>query len=246
MITLCTSNNSKLKLLLLPLNYTQLYNKLKVVLSQNEFSFFAKPESNGNNTFWTYDVSSTNSYKSFDSLQEDEKENAIDELESLKYSVFKKLNESKDKDLKSIVSSLFAVPDNESIKAIFLDNKWKIVITQWGCSNLNANSGSDTISALFAKPRLNSDIVILNFLDKYSKETVSNFPFSINYQNVTLSFVSDQNGNFECRPNPSDPTRTVVMRQMVPLSPISWGGDTRPHTLIGSRDLVDTSMTLDD
>jgi hypothetical protein len=196
MITLCTSNNIKLKLLLLPLNYTQLYNKLKVVLSQNEFSFFAKPESNGNNTFWTYDVSSTNSYKSFDNLQEDEKENAIDELESLKYSVFKKLNESKDKDLKSIVSSLFAVPDNESIKAIFLDNKWKIVITQWGCSNLNANSGSDTISALFAKPRLNSDIVILNFLDKYSKETVSNFPFSINYQNVTLSFVSDQNGNY--------------------------------------------------
>jgi len=58
-------------------------------------------------------------------------------------------------------------------------------------------------------------------------------------------YFSDQNGNFECRPNPSDPTRTVVMRQMVPLSPISWGGDTRPHTLIGSRDLVDTSMTLD-
>lgn len=58
-------------------------------------------------------------------------------------------------------------------------------------------------------------------------------------------YFSDQNGNFECRPNPTDPARSVVMRQMVPLSPISWGGDTRPHTLIGSRDLVDTSMTLD-
>jgi hypothetical protein len=35
------------------------------------------------------------------------------------------------------------------------------------------------------------------------------------------------------------------MRQMVPLLPIAWGGDTRPHSLIGSRDLVDTSMSLD-
>ena len=35
------------------------------------------------------------------------------------------------------------------------------------------------------------------------------------------------------------------MKQMVPLLPIAWGGDTRPHSLIGSRDLMDTSMTMD-
>lgn len=56
-------------------------------------------------------------------------------------------------------------------------------------------------------------------------------------------YFSDQNGVFECQPVGAD--GRVVMRQMVPLLPIAWGGDTRPHSLIGSRDLVNTSMTLD-
>ena len=56
-------------------------------------------------------------------------------------------------------------------------------------------------------------------------------------------YFSDQNGIWECQP--ADATGAVVMRQMVPLLPIAWGGDTRPHSLIGSRDLTDTSMVLD-
>ena len=56
-------------------------------------------------------------------------------------------------------------------------------------------------------------------------------------------FFSDQNGIWECQP--ADASGIVVMRQMVPLLPIAWGGDTRPHSLIGSRDLTDTSMVLD-
>jgi len=56
-------------------------------------------------------------------------------------------------------------------------------------------------------------------------------------------YFSDQNGIFECQP--ADATGVVAMRQMVPLLPIAWGGDTRPHSLIGSRDLTDTSMVLD-
>jgi galactosylceramidase len=58
--------------------------------------------------------------------------------------------------------------------------------------------------------------------------------------------ASDQNGVFECQPrDAADPAHGVVMRQMVPLVPIAWGGDTRPHTLIGSRDLVNTSFSID-
>jgi galactosylceramidase len=59
-------------------------------------------------------------------------------------------------------------------------------------------------------------------------------------------FWSDQNGVFECQPrDAADPAHGVVMRQMVPLVPIAWGGDNRPHTLIGSRDLVNTSFSID-
>ena len=32
---------------------------------------------------------------------------------------------------------------------------------------------------------------------------------------------------------------------MTPIKPIGWGGDIRPHSLIGSRDLVNTSMWVD-
>jgi galactosylceramidase len=58
-------------------------------------------------------------------------------------------------------------------------------------------------------------------------------------------YFSDQNGIFECQPKSADSAHGVVMRQMVPLLPIAWGGDTRPHTIIGSRDLADVSMAVD-
>ena len=67
--------------------------------------------------------------------------------------------------------------------------------------------------------------------------------FSACLPSAEAPFFSDQNGIFECQP--ADAAGLVVMRQMVPLLPIAWGGDTRPHSLIGSRDLTDTSMVLD-
>jgi len=67
--------------------------------------------------------------------------------------------------------------------------------------------------------------------------------FSACAPSAEAPYFQDQNGIFECQP--ADATGRVVMRQMVPLLPIAWGGDTRPHSLIGSRDLVNTSMTLD-
>lgn len=35
------------------------------------------------------------------------------------------------------------------------------------------------------------------------------------------------------------------MRQMVPLRPITWGGDIRPHSLIGHRDSRNQSLVVD-
>ena len=37
-------------------------------------------------------------------------------------------------------------------------------------------------------------------------------------------YFSDQNGIFECQPKSADPAHGVVMRQMVPLQPVTWGG----------------------
>jgi hypothetical protein len=55
---------------------------------------------------------------------------------------------------------------------------------------------------------------------------------------------ADQNGIFECQPS-NDATHGTIMRQMVPLRPITWSGDIRPHSMIGHRDGKDSSMVID-
>lgn len=47
------------------------------------------------------------------------------------------------------------------------------------------------------------------------------------------AYFADQNGIFECYPS-GDPNHGTVMRQMIPLRPITWGGDIRPHSLVRS------------
>ena len=53
----------------------------------------------------------------------------------------------------------------------------------------------------------------------------------------------DQSGAFECVES-GDPRRGVVMRQMTPVKPIGWGGDVRPHSLVGHRDTVNASLAV--
>ena len=35
------------------------------------------------------------------------------------------------------------------------------------------------------------------------------------------------------------------MEQKIPLKPVTWGGDIRPHSLVGHRDTKDASITVD-
>lgn len=57
------------------------------------------------------------------------------------------------------------------------------------------------------------------------------------------AFFSDQNGAFGCEADPSNSTN-IIMRQKTVLRPITWSGDLRPHSLIGSRDQVDVSLSI--
>lgn len=57
-------------------------------------------------------------------------------------------------------------------------------------------------------------------------------------------YFSDQNGVFECVDS-NDEAHGVVMEQMVPMRPVTWGGDIRPHSLIGHRDAKNTSLAID-
>jgi galactosylceramidase len=68
------------------------------------------------------------------------------------------------------------------------------------------------------------------------------------FENCAISsegaYFTDQNGIWECMLS-NDPTHGTIMRQMVPMRPVTWGGDIRPHSLIGHRDGKDTSMVFD-
>jgi galactosylceramidase len=58
------------------------------------------------------------------------------------------------------------------------------------------------------------------------------------------AYFTDQNGIWECEPS-NDPAHGTIMRQKVPLKPVTWGGDIRPHSLIGHRDGKDSSLVFD-
>jgi len=57
-------------------------------------------------------------------------------------------------------------------------------------------------------------------------------------------YFLDQSGKWECIQD-TITDKGIVMQQKTPLKPIPSGGDCRPHTLIGSRDNVNISLTID-
>jgi hypothetical protein len=58
------------------------------------------------------------------------------------------------------------------------------------------------------------------------------------------AFFADQNGIWEIKLS-FDATHGKVMQQQVPLRPVTWGGDIRPHSLVGHRDTFDASFVID-
>jgi galactosylceramidase len=58
-------------------------------------------------------------------------------------------------------------------------------------------------------------------------------------------YFCDQSGKWECALDQSTSGRGIVMQQKTPLKPIPSGGDVRPHSLLGSRDSVNISMSID-
>jgi galactosylceramidase len=58
------------------------------------------------------------------------------------------------------------------------------------------------------------------------------------------AYWADQNGIWECNES-GDAAHGIVMQQMVPIKPVTWGGDVRPHSLIGHRDTFDASLVID-
>jgi galactosylceramidase len=57
-------------------------------------------------------------------------------------------------------------------------------------------------------------------------------------------FFLDQSGKWECAYDTSG-GRGVIMQQKTPLKPLPSGGDCRPHSLLGSRDSVNVSLSID-
>lgn len=58
------------------------------------------------------------------------------------------------------------------------------------------------------------------------------------------NFFSDQSGAFECT-SAGGARSGMSLRSVTPVIPIGWGGDVRPHTLLGHRDTVNVSLTAD-
>ena len=172
------TKNKEVNFLLHPLNYTQLHNKLKTVLDPKELQLFARPDITTDTTSWTADIKGQGKMLNFDQLPEEEMDNVADQLEQLKESVTQKLSDIKG--LEQVAKHLFTVPEPKDIKAIFIDEVWAPLLTQWACSSNISTSKIDPLSTLLFRPRNNTDHVSVKVM--YTNgEMAENKEFYVEY-----------------------------------------------------------------
>ncbi len=185
------TSNKEVSFLLHPLNYTQLYNKLRSALSPSDMQLFARPDVLPGSTSWSATSSVTGKVISFSMLSDAEKDELADKIELLKNSIFDQLAGSKD--FVTILPHLFTVPGETNIKAIYQDNSLQPIFTQWACTSALVKSNIDPLSTFLMRPRLNSDIVSVEF-SYHTGQPATELPFRVIYNGSEAAAKTDTAG----------------------------------------------------
>ena len=110
-ITLVESSPGTLNYLLQPLNYTQLYNKLKTILSSEEILLFSRPDIYDASTNWSADLPAgytRTQLQLYTGMSSQDRTNVEEKISNLKESITRKL--SSNKDLSGIAETFFKIP----------------------------------------------------------------------------------------------------------------------------------------
>lgn len=187
------TQNRNVNFLLLPFNYTQMYNKLTTLLSTEDVRCLAKPDMISGTTAWTAVCGKEARIVAFESLSDEQKDELADRLEVLKQNIITKL--AGVKEMQPILTHLFTVPSTSDVKAIVDQNMVYPLLLQWGCTSNEVNSSADPITSLINRPRTNSAYVDISFV-YHTGEPASLIPFKLHYRNLETDCHTDSAGNY--------------------------------------------------
>ncbi|AYQ36599.1 hypothetical protein [Runella sp. SP2] len=163
MFRIAESRSNNIEFLLRPRNYTQVYNRLKMLLSVDQLAFFARPDVQGEVTLWSSETAgSYQMIREYASLAEDEKDRVADTVEEQKAAIVAAL--SKYPEFEPILTTLFILPDPTALKVLKSGEQLTPILTQWGSKNTEVTIESDPITALINRPRSTTAIVTVEVI----------------------------------------------------------------------------------
>jgi len=174
---LIETQNNKVKFLINK-NYTQLYNKLKTILPEELYSFFARPDVFTNHTNWSCE-SKPLKVLTFDKLSDEDKDEICDSVEFKKQKISELL--INDSEFKTIVDKIFKIPSEKDVYILKTEYEIVPIITQWGCDSNDVKSTVDALSHIISRPRTNSAKVIIEIFYTDGSKAIAK-PFFIEYK----------------------------------------------------------------
>ena len=148
------TRNRDVSFLLHPLNYTQLYHRLKTLLNPEEIRVFGKPDSFGDTTSWSADTGEDGRVRDTAQLSSEQNDELADRLENLKMSILSKA--ANIPELAKKAHQLFTIPASTALKAVVSGNDVYPLLIQWGCQSNRVQSTIDPLSTFLSRPRSNS------------------------------------------------------------------------------------------
>jgi hypothetical protein len=195
MLQISRTENSKSSAVIHKVNYTQLYNQLKVQLPGELSSLFAKPDIGVNYTVWLSDDFGANAkLRLFSTLSEKEKNDAAAEIEDKKERIISILANSPV--LSEHSENLFLIAEEDDIKIISDGTKSMVVLCRWGSKSNIIRTPLNPLTVVMNRPCNNRSNVTLQ-AKYHDGDFVSNIELNVVYKGGTKSYQTDEYGRAE-------------------------------------------------
>jgi hypothetical protein len=192
---LAEAPSSSLVFLLQPRNYTQLHNKLRSMLGEDEARLFSRPDVYSSHTTWSVDLpDAATPVRSYGSLGAVEKSGLDERMSLLGSSVRSRL--SGDREMSQLVDGLFEIPGLEDIHAYEIGGVLQPVFTRWGCRPGKERVGSNPLEHIMERQSHAVSPVRLGF--RYSDgRTASETDFLFSFSGRESVFRTDESGSYD-------------------------------------------------
>jgi hypothetical protein len=192
MLQIARTENSKTTAVIYKVNYTQLYNQLKVVLPKELISLFAKPDIGEKYTIWTSDSFSDQAQlKTFSALSEKEKNDAASQLEEKKDEIVSIL--ANHPTLGALAENLFIISEEDDIKYVSDGSFSSVVLSRWGSKSNVVKTTINPLTTVINRPGNKRSEVCLH--TKYKDgDFASSIELSVEYKGAVKNYQTDELG----------------------------------------------------